>query len=175
MLPALKHAFINPDFIIPEWCTCSCAQQLLPGPHAWRGLWKTPVLCPKPLAERSTIATEVKPGILEGKERSTSNWISIPLFIWCNSGMQITLFCLSTLCRNAWKATSQKLQHCFVFLLLWGQHHAVDFLGMTKTQILAAQCYFSKVATPLKRRSKLWALFWESCLLRCQELSTDDS
>lgn len=24
-------------------------------------------------------------------------------------------------------------------------------------------------------RSRLWALFWESCLLRCQELSTDDS
>lgn len=82
--------------------------------------------------------------------------------------VQVTWFCLSKLCMEGvfpevttllWVFASVRAAPCS-----W-------LLGMIKSQTLAAQWHLSKVAMPLQT----WALYWESCLLRCQELSTDDS
>lgn len=42
----------------------------------------------------------------------------IPVSVWGNFGVQATWFCLSKRCRNGWKVTFQKLEHCFGFFLL---------------------------------------------------------
>lgn len=165
IIPALNHAFINPDFIIPEWCTSCCAQQLLPGqvsgPSCLKGALKNSSTLSKASCWKNDHCFRGQTWYLggQGNQHHQLDFHSCIHLkqLWCASHYSVC----PCFARNAWKAPCWKLQHCFVFLLLWGQHHAVDFLGMTKSQTFAAQCYLSKVATPLKRRSRVWALFWE--------------
>lgn len=76
----------------------------------------------------------------------------------------------SLLGKSTWKVTFQKLEHCFHFFAsvrtLGGQHHAVDVWGMTWSQTIAAQHYWSKVAANLPTwntcgaPSSRWKHFW---------------